>query len=178
MPKLLFALTGSIACAKACGALSRLVQAGVEVQPVATQAALRFVGTATLEGLARRPVFHDLWEEGRGLDHIGLARWADGMVVCPATADALNRMAAGLADDPLGCLWLAWELGVKPWWVAPAMNVQMWGHPTVQRSLETLRGMGVRVLAPAAGMQACGEVGPGRLLEPEEIVPVVLAGLR
>src|SRR5580704_17468524 len=125
----LFCLTGSIAGYKACTVISRLAQAGVTVQTVATPAALRFVGRATLEGLSGRPVFSDLWEEGRALDHIELARAADLALVCPATAGAINRLAAGLADDPPGALFLAWELPQKPWWIAPAMNARMWSHP-------------------------------------------------
>ncbi|MEO7598720.1 MAG: flavoprotein, partial [Opitutus sp.] len=98
----LFLLSGSIACYKACTAISRLAQAGVTVQTVATPAALRFVGAPTLEGLSGRPVFSDVFEPGRALDHINLARAADLAIVCPATANTVNRLAAGLADDPIG----------------------------------------------------------------------------
>src|SRR4051812_25242236 len=102
--KILFQLTGSIACYKACGAISKLVQAGVEVQAVATASALKFVGAATLEGLTGRPVFTDVFEAGKMMDHIHLARWADLAVVCPATAGSLNRLAAGTGDDVVGTL--------------------------------------------------------------------------
>src|SRR3954464_8269644 len=124
-PNVLFLLSGSIACYKACTVISRLTQAGVTVQTVATPAALRFIGAATLEGLSGRPVFSDLWEPGRALDHIELARAADIALLCPATANTINRLAGGLADDPVGTLFLAWELHDKPWWVAPAMNGRM-----------------------------------------------------
>ena len=97
-PNVLFLLTGSIACFKACAAISRLVQAGVTVQTVATPNALRFVGAATLEGLTGRPVFSDLWSPGRALDHLELARTADLALVCPATANTVNRVAAVLAE--------------------------------------------------------------------------------
>ena len=173
----LFLLTGSIACAKACTAISRLAQAGVAVQTVATPAALKFVGAATLEGLSRRPVFTDVFEPGRALDHIELARAADLAVVCPATANTINRLAAGLADDPVGTLFLAWELKSKPWWLVPAMNAAMWEHPATTASLATLRAWGVTVLDPADGPHACGEAGPGRLLEPEVIAARILAAL-
>jgi phosphopantothenoylcysteine decarboxylase/phosphopantothenate--cysteine ligase len=173
----LFLLSGSIACYKACTVVSRLTQAGVTVQTVATPAALRFVGTATLEGLSGRPVFTDVFESGRALDHIELARAADLALVCPATANTLNRLGAGLADDPIGALFLAWELKKKPWWVAPAMNAAMWEHPATVASIARLRGWGVRVLDPAEGPHACGEAGPGRLVEPEAIVAEVLAAL-
>lgn len=174
----LLALTGSISAYKACTVISRLTQAGVSVQTVATESALRFVGAATLEGLSGRPVFSDMWEEGRALDHIALARAADLALVCPATANTVNRLANGLADDALGALFLAWELGEKPWWIAPAMNHRMWKHPSTVASLEKLRSWGVRVLDPVDGPQACGEVGPGRLAEPEQIAALVLAELK
>jgi phosphopantothenoylcysteine decarboxylase len=176
-PNVLFLLSGSIACYKACTIISRLAQAGVTVQTVATPAALKFVGAATLEGLSGRPVFTDLWETGRALDHIELARAADLALVCPATANTLNRLAAGLADDPIGALFLAWELKQKPWWLAPAMNHRMWQHPATAGSLEKLKTWGVRVLDPIDGPHACGEGGPGRLAEPEQIATEVLAAL-
>lgn len=174
----LFLLSGSIAAYKACTVISRLTQAGVTVQTVATPAALCFIGAATLEGLSGRPVFTDLWEEGRALDHIELARAANLALLCPATANTLNRLAAGLADDPIGALFLAWELKQKPWWVAPAMNHRMWQHPATTASLAKLRDWGVRVLDPVDGPHACGEDGAGRLMEPEAIAAEVLAALK
>lgn len=177
-PNVLFLLSGSIACYKACTVISRLAQAGVTVQTAATPSALRFVGAATLEGLSGRPVFSDLWEPGRALDHIELARAADLALVCPATANTVNRFAAGLGDDPLGALFLAWELKQKPWWIAPAMNHRMWEHPATTASLEKLRTWGVRVLDPIDGPHACGEAGAGRLVEPEQIAATVLEALK
>lgn len=174
---ILFLLSGSIACYKACTVVSRLAQAGVTVQVVATPAALRFVGAPTLEGLSGRPVFSDLWAEGRALDHIELARAADLALLCPATANTINRLAAGLADDPVGALFLAWELNIKPWWLAPAMNHRMWEHPATAAALARLRSWGVRVLDPVEGPHACGEAGAGRLAEPEQIAAEVLAAL-
>lgn len=170
----LFLLTGSIACYKACAVVSRLAQAGVTVQTVATPAALRFVGAATLEGLSGRPVFTDIFENGRALDHIEVARAADLALVCPATANTINRLAAGVADDIVGTLFLAWELKQKPWWLAPAMNARMWEHPATTASVEKLRAWGIRVLDPAEGPHACGETGQGRLSEPEQITAEVL----
>lgn len=174
----LFLLSGSIAAYKACTVISRLVQAGVTVQTAATPAALRFVGAATLEGLSGRPVFSNLWEEGRALDHIEHARAADLALLCPATANTINRLAAGLADDPVGALFLAWELTQKPWWIAPAMNHRMWEHPATTASLAKLRDWGVRVLDPVDGPHACGEDGAGRLMDPEAIAAEVLAALK
>lgn len=177
MPRLLFLLSGSISCYKACHAISRLAQAKIEVQTVATAGALRFIGASTLEGLTGRPPFTNLWENGRAMDHIELARWADLALLCPASANTLNRLASGLADDPVGALFLAWELQKKPWWVAPAMNSAMLTHPATQASIQKLTTMGVRVLPPDSGALACGEIGAGRLMEPETIVTHVLAQL-
>lgn len=168
--RILFQISGSIAAYKACSVISALVQQGHELQCVATRSGLEFVGEATLEGLTGRPVFTDTFEPGRRMDHIHLAKWAELAVLCPASAGALNRLSAGLADDAIGTLFLAWELGRKPYFVAPAMNQQMWRHPATQASLARLEGWGVRVLPTAEGHQACGDQGPGRLLEPQEIL--------
>ena len=176
----LFFLTGSIACYKACTALSRLGQAGLAVQTVATPAALKFIGPATLEALTGRPVVSDMWEPGRALDHIDLARQADLAIVCPATANTINRLAAGMADDLTGSLFLAWERESKPWWIAPAMNTYMWQHPATQGSVEKLKSWGVRVVEPEAGLLACGDTGAGRLADHEknaaEIIKTVKKG--
>ncbi|MDR1280184.1 MAG: phosphopantothenoylcysteine decarboxylase [Opitutaceae bacterium] len=169
-PRILFALTGSIACYKACVVISRLMQAGFEVRTVATPAALQFVGNATLEGLTGQPVYSDFWQPGRAMDHIDLTRWSDLAIVCPATANTINRLAAGLAGDAIGPLFLAWEIRKKPWWIAPAMNVAMYQNRITQASLRRLADLGARVLGPGTGALACGEEGVGRLLEPDEIV--------
>ena len=136
MSQLLFILTGSIACYKACDAISKLVQRGHRVRTVATEAALRFVGPATLEGLTGEKVATDLFASGAALEHIALTRWADAVVVCPATAHTLNRMAAGFGDDLAGALLLAhdWK---KPLVIAPAMNPAMWSHPATAASVGT-----------------------------------------
>lgn len=176
MSNLLFILSGSIAAYKACDAISQLVQRGHRVRTVATEAALKFVGTATLEGLTRERVATDTFATGHALEHIDLARWAEAVVVCPASADLLNRMAAGLAGDLASTLLLAhdWK---KPLLVAPAMNPAMWQHPATRASVEKLRGWSVRFIAPGAGRTACGEIGQGRLAEPAEIVAQVEAAL-
>jgi phosphopantothenoylcysteine decarboxylase/phosphopantothenate--cysteine ligase len=170
--KLLFIVTGSVAAYKACDAISKLVQAGHELRIVATPAALRFVGAATLEGLTGQPILSDLFESGRALDHIELTRWADAVIVCPATANTLNRLAAGLADDLVGALFLAHDR-TKPWVIAPAMNPQMWSHPATQNSVERLREWNVQFIEVNRGLTACGEIGEGRLAEPAEIVVAV-----
>jgi phosphopantothenoylcysteine decarboxylase / phosphopantothenate---cysteine ligase len=174
--KILFILTGSVACYKACAAISDLVQRGHEVRAVATASALKFVGLATLEGLTRERVWTDLFEPGAALEHIMLERWADIIVICPATAHTLNRIAAGLGDDLAGALLLAhdWK---KPLLIAPAMNPAMWSHPATVSSVERLRGWGARFVEIGAGRTACGEVGEGRLAEPEEIVMAIESAL-
>ncbi|HVW22082.1 MAG TPA: bifunctional phosphopantothenoylcysteine decarboxylase/phosphopantothenate--cysteine ligase CoaBC [Opitutaceae bacterium] len=174
--KILCVLTGSIAAYKACEAISRLVQRGHRVRAVATAGALRFVGESTLEGLTGERVRTDLFAPGGALEHIELTRWADLVLVCPATAHTVNRLAAGLADDLAGALFLAHDRS-KPWLVAPAMNPAMWSHPATAASAARLREWGVGLLPPGEGRTACGESGEGRLAEPERIVAAVEAAL-
>lgn len=176
MPKILFKLSGSISAWKACGVISRLVQDGHEVQTVASQAALRFVGTATLEGLTGRPVASDLWEHGRAMEHINLVKWADVVVLCPATANTLNKLAAGAGDDLLSALFLAHDWH-KPYLIAPAMNPAMWSHPATIESRDRLKSWGVRMLPVGRGRLACGDEGEGRLSEPEEILAAICDAL-
>jgi phosphopantothenoylcysteine decarboxylase/phosphopantothenate--cysteine ligase len=172
MSKILFAVSGSIAGIKAAAAVSQLVQRGHEVQVVTTAAALRFVGTATWEGLTNRPVVSDLFADGHQMDHIHLARWADIFVLAPASANAIANWANGSAQDLPSALFLAFER-TKPILLAPAMNKEMWSHPAVQRNLLTLKGWNVNVLEPENGNLACGEVGAGRLVSPEQIVTCI-----
>lgn len=176
MANVLFILSGSIACYKACEVVSQLVQRGHCLRTVATAAALRFVGPATLEGLTGQKVAHDLFAEGEALDHIALTRWADVVVVCPATANTLNRMAAGMGDDLAGALLLAHDWR-KPLLVAPAMNPAMWTHPATVASGQRLRAWGVRFVPVGEGRTACGEVGEGRLAEPATIVAAIEAAV-
>jgi phosphopantothenoylcysteine decarboxylase / phosphopantothenate---cysteine ligase len=174
--KILFILSGSIACYKACAAISQLVQRGHNVRAVATPSALRFVGVATLEGLTQERVGTDLFETGAALDHISLARWADVVVICPATAHTLNRISAGLGDDLAGALLLAhdWK---KPLVIAPAMNPAMWSHPATVASVQRLREWGARFIDVDSGRTACGEEGEGRLAEPDVIVASIEAAV-
>jgi phosphopantothenoylcysteine decarboxylase/phosphopantothenate--cysteine ligase len=171
-----FVLTGSVAGYKACDAISRLVQRGHRVRAVATESALRFVGVATLEGLTGERVLTDIFQPGAALEHIQITRWADAVVVCPATAHTLNRFAAGLADDLAGALFLAHDRS-KPFLVAPAMNPAMWSHPATQDSVDRLGRWGVRFISVGDGRTACGEVGEGRLAEPADIVAAIEASL-
>ena len=177
MPEVLFQLSGSIAAYKACHVVSRLVQAGCTVQTVATPAALQFVGPATLEGLTGRPVATDTFAAGSLMDHIHLVRRADLVVLCPATANAINRLAAGIADDLIGTMFLAHDFRV-PYVVVPAMNAAMYDHPATRLALDRLRSWGVEFIDPSAGSLACGEIGPGRLAEPDDILADLLGRLR
>jgi phosphopantothenoylcysteine decarboxylase/phosphopantothenate--cysteine ligase len=171
-PRVLLQVTGSIAAFKAAGLASLLTQDGFEVQCVASDGGLRFIGEATLEGLTGRPVLSDLFERGRALEHISLVDWADLLLVYPATANHITRLKAGLADDLIGCLFLANNFR-KPYWVAPAMNSHMFAHPAVREALETLEGWGCRILPTGEGRLACGTVGYGRLLEPEPMAELI-----
>ncbi|MNS63968.1 Coenzyme A biosynthesis bifunctional protein CoaBC [compost metagenome] len=174
--KVLFILTGSIACYKACHVISRLVQAQCEVQVVATPSALQFVGNATLEGLTGKPVVSDLYHQGNVMDHIHLMRWADLIIVAPATANFVNKSAQGIGDDLVGTLFLAHDFK-KPFLLAPAMNTSMYLHPVTQGSIKKLRELGIEILETASGVLACGEEGYGKLLDPDLILKEVLTRL-
>jgi phosphopantothenoylcysteine decarboxylase/phosphopantothenate--cysteine ligase len=164
--KILFQMTGSIAAFKAAALLSKLKQAGHEIQVVASTSALQFIGPATLEGLTGRAVITDLWEKGHAMDHIHCMRWADLIVVCPASAHFINRIAQGVGDDLLTTMFLAHDFK-KPYLIAPAMNTSMYLHPATQRSLQILKDWKLEILESASGVLACGENGYGRLLEPD-----------
>ncbi|MBJ80439.1 MAG: bifunctional phosphopantothenoylcysteine decarboxylase/phosphopantothenate--cysteine ligase CoaBC [Myxococcales bacterium] len=170
---ILFKISGSIAAYKSAILISRLVQDGHQVQCVATPAALKFIGSATLEGLTRRPVLSDLYEQGRMMEHIDLNRWADLTILAPATANRINRMAHGLGDDLVSALFLAHDFK-KPYFVAPAMNSKMLEHPSTQEGLNKLCQWGVTILSPTEGSLACGETGSGRMQEPEDIYQTIV----
>ena len=171
--KILFIMSGSIACYKACQVVSKLAQKGHQVQVVATASALKFIGNATIEGLTGKPIISDLFASGNVMDHIHLARWADLVIVAPATADFMNKMASGISSDLASSLFLAHDFK-KPFLVAPAMNTSMYLHPATQESVKKLKTMGVEILDSASGILACGETGYGRLLEAEQILEAVL----
>lgn len=164
--KILFKMTGSIAAFKAAAVISKLKQQGHEIQVVASPAALQFIGAATLEGLSGRPVLTDLWEKGHAMDHIHAMRWADLIIVCPASAHFINRIAQGVGDDLLTTMFLAHDFK-KPYLIAPAMNTSMYLHPATQKSTQTLKDWKLEILESASGVLACGEQGYGRLLEPD-----------
>ena len=175
--KVLFMLTGSIACYKACNLLSQLVQSKIEVQTVVTQDALSFIGKSTLEGLSGKPVLNDIYQPGHQMDHIGLARWADLILICPATANTINKLACGIADDFVSAIALANNF-IKPLWIAPAMNTQMYLHPATQKSLKLLKEWGTTVFESPSGNLACGENGEGRLIEPTALYEQIKGALK
>ena len=165
--RILLGVTGGIASYKSAWLARLLTKAGAEVDVVMTRAATEFVGAITFEALTGRPVHADLFEHGRALDHIALARHATAIVVAPATADFLARAATGQAGDLLTAVLLA---ATGPVLLVPAMNDHMWAHPQTQRNVEHLRTLGYRILEPDQGDLAAGEgSGPGRMPEPETI---------
>src|SRR5262245_31453968 len=166
--RILLGVTGGIAAYKSPDLVRRLRDRGAEVQVVMTKAAGEFITPMTFQAVSGRPVRTDLWDPAAeaAMGHIELARWAELIVVAPATAGFLAKLATGQADDLLSTLCLASEAPVV---VAPAMNRVMWTNPATQANVETLKQRRITVLGPAAGDQACGEVGEGRMLEPLEI---------
>ena len=174
--RLLLGVTGGIAAYKVAE-LARLLQRNnVEVRVAMTETATRFVGTATFQALTGKPVATDLWDASfdDNMAHIELSRGVDAIVVAPASADFIAKLAHGLADDLLSTVCVARNC---PLLVAPAMNVEMWENPATQRNVAQLRADGIVILGPAAGDQACGEVGMGRMSEPEELLQGILAFL-
>ena len=165
--RILLGVSGSIAACKAADLASRLTKAGARVDAILTAAASRFVTPLTFQSLTGRPAPADLWSEEAHILHVGLADGADLLVVAPATADILAKLAHGLADDLLTVTALAARC---PLLVAPAMDAGMFEHPAVQANLATLRARGATVIGPADGRMASGLEGRGRMLEPEEIL--------
>ena len=174
--RLLLGITGGIAAYKAAELARLLVKDGAEVQVVMTRAAGAFVGAMTLQAITGRPVREALFDAQHeaAMGHIELARWADLVVIAPATADFLAQMAAGMAQDLLSTLCLA---TTAPLVVAPAMNQAMWRHAATQANVALLQSRGVIFLGPDEGAQACGDVGPGRMLEPADIQMALGANL-
>ncbi len=183
--RILLCVGGGIAAYKAADLVRRLRAAGAEVRVATTANAERFVTALTFQALSGHPVRGSLWDQAAeaAMGHIELARWADRVLIAPASADLIARLAHGLADDLPTTLCLATE---APLLLAPAMNRRMWTNPATQANVAILRARGATMLGPDEGDQACGEVGPGRMLEPERIVemlaaetgPEALAGLR
>lgn len=171
--RILLGVSGGIAAYKAPQLVRDLRAAGAEVRVVMTRSAAQFVTATTLQAVSGEPVRDTLWDAAAeaSMGHIELARWADLILIAPATADRLSRLATGHADDLLGALCLATR---SPIALAPAMNQVMWEAPASQRNLRQLAEDGVHLIGPGVGDQACGEFGPGRMSEPEEIVAAVI----
>jgi phosphopantothenoylcysteine decarboxylase / phosphopantothenate---cysteine ligase len=174
--RILLGISGGIAAYKAAELARLFIKAGADVQVVMTKAACGFITPATMQALSLKPVFTDMWDSRvpDNMGHIELSRDRDLIVVAPASADFLAKLANGLADDLLSALCLARRCRLV---VAPAMNVEMWQNTATQRNVERLRADDIGILGPAAGEQACGETGMGRMLEPEEIFTEVAAAL-
>jgi len=172
--RIVLGVTGGIAAYKAAELVRLLGKEGVDVQVAMTGGAARFVTPTTFQALSGKPVFADQWDARmpNAMAHIDLSRQADLIVVAPASADFVARVAHGLADDLLATMVLARDC---PLLLAPAMNRQMWENPATRRNVAQLAADGVHILGPASGEQACGEVGAGRMLEPAEIVEEVVA---
>ena len=167
-------VTGGIAAYKAAELVRLLIKQGARVQVAMTEAATHFVTPVTFQALSGNTVFSDQWDPrvANNMAHIDLSRDADVLLIAPASADFLAKVANGLADNLLSTLTLARDC---PLLVAPAMNRQMWENAATQRNITTLRGDGVTVIGPARGEQACGETGLGRMIEPEDILAEVIA---
>ena len=173
MSNILLAITGGIAAYKSAVFARLLIKAGFEVRVVMTSGAQAFITPLTLQALTGNEVHISLLDEKAeaGMGHIELAKWADLMVIAPASANTLARLAMGMADDLLTTVCLA---TTAPVIIAPAMNQQMWAHPAVNLNVQTLRDMNYQIIAPASGEQACGDVGAGRLPEPEQLLEEIL----
>ncbi len=167
--RLLLGVTGGIAAYKSAELVRLLLKAGAEVQVVMTAAAAQFITPLTLQALSGRPVRQELFDSAHeaAMGHIELARWADLVLVAPASGDFIARLAAGMADDLLSTICLASSVPVV---LAPAMNHQMWSNPATRDNTALLACRGIQLWGPAAGDQACGEQGPGRMLEPQELL--------
>ncbi|MGM0600494.1 MAG: flavoprotein [Candidatus Rifleibacteriota bacterium] len=173
---ILFQLTGSIACYKACNIISKLVKQGYSVQTLASDAAMEFIGNATLEGLTKRPVITSMFARKQNIAHISLVDWADLLILCPASANSINALACGLADNLIGATFLSNNFR-KPYLIAPAMNNNMYDHPATQEAITRLENWGSIVLPTEEGKLACGTIGKGRLLNPEIIYQEIVKNI-
>jgi phosphopantothenoylcysteine decarboxylase/phosphopantothenate--cysteine ligase len=169
-------LTGGVACYKAAELARALIKAGASVQVVMTEAARHFITPVTMQALTGKPVFTDQWDSriSNNMAHIDLTRHADAILIAPCSADFMRKLVHGAADDLLSTLCLA-RPSTVPLLVAPAMNVEMWENPATQRNVAQLKQDGVTLCGPTAGEQACGETGLGRMLEPEQLLEMLLA---
>ena len=172
--KIVLGISGGIAAYKSAELVRALIQEGAEVQVVMSESAMQFITPVTMQALSGKPVYSSQWDARitNNMAHIELSRGADAILIAPASADLMAKLSLGLADDLLTTMCLARDC---PLLIAPAMNLQMWGHPATQRSLKRLEDDGVIVLGPGSGDQACGEVGMGRMLEPSDLCEQLVA---
>lgn len=170
--KILLCVTGGIAVYKAVALTSKLTQAGADVKVILSESAEKFVTPLTFQAMSRNDVYTDTFDEkdSKVIAHIDLADWADLILIAPATANIIGKLANGIADDMITTTLLA---ATAPVWVAPAMNVHMYNHPAVQKNMNTLHSFGYRFIEPGEGYLACGYVGKGRLEEPERITELI-----
>ena len=173
LQRVLLCVCGGVAAYKSVELVRRLRDRGIDVQVVMTENAKHFVGTTTFQAVSGQPVRTTLWDDAAeaAMGHIELARWPEAIVISPATANTLAKLAHGMADDLVSTLCLA---TTSPIYVAPAMNHRMWLHAATQSNIETLKSRGVTVVGPGVGAQACGETGPGRMSEPADILDVLI----
>lgn len=171
--RILLCVTGGIAVYKAAALTSKLTQAGAEVKVILSESAAKFVTPLTFQALSRSEVYTDTFDEKHPdkIAHIHLADWADLIIVAPATANIIGKLANGIADNMVSTTLLA---ATAPIWIAPAMNVHMYNHPAVQKNMETLKSFGYSFIEPGEGYLACGYTGKGRLEEPETIVELAV----
>lgn len=174
--KILIKITGSIAAYKVGYLISKLVQNNFEVKTVVTKSALNFIGIATLEGLTNNHVYMDTFENDKLMSHINLTKWADLTILVPADANTINKYSAGIADNLVTSLFLAHDT-TKPYLIAPAMNVWMYNHPATKESIRKLKTWGIKVLPTEKGYLACGDIGEGKLLDPDKIFEHIKAAL-
>ena len=177
--KIVLGLSGGVACYKAADLCRALTKAGASVQVVMTDAALHFITTVTMQALSGQKVFSSQWDPrvDNNMAHIDVTRGADAILIAPCSADFIYKLAHGVCDDLLSTMCLARPRHV-PLLVAPAMNVEMWTNPATQRNVQQLRDDGITIFGPAAGDQACGEVGMGRMLEPQQLLEELIASFQ
>jgi phosphopantothenoylcysteine decarboxylase/phosphopantothenate--cysteine ligase len=177
--KIVLGLSGGVACYKAAELCRAFSKAGATVQVVMTEAATHFITAVTMQALSGRPVYTDQWDPrvNNNMAHIDVTRDADAIIIAPCSTDFMRKLAHGACDDLLSTMCVARPRHV-PLLIAPAMNVEMWQNPATQRNVEQLREDGICIFGPAAGDQACGEVGLGRMLEPEQLLEEVIAAFQ
>lgn len=169
---ILLCISGSISAYKAASLASALKKKGHSVKTVATESALQFIGPAALEGITGEPVLTNMFNPAHEIPHINLSEWADLIIVYPASATTIARLRIGLAEDLLSAIFLSNNFR-KPYWISPAMNINMLAHPAVVENLNILKQWGARIIEPEEGVLACGTVGKGRAPEPDKMAQMI-----